>query len=91
MPVYTVIVHTVLTMKLYFSAESFFRISPQHQMSGDIFVCNDCGRAYTRKTNLMRHRRFECGKEPQFECKLCPYKAKQKSNLKIHYFCKHRI
>ncbi|XP_046659241.1 zinc finger X-chromosomal protein-like [Homalodisca vitripennis] len=37
----------------------------------------------------MRHQRLECGKEPQFSCRFCEYRAKQKSKLKYHLYCKH--
>ncbi|CAH1964246.1 unnamed protein product [Acanthoscelides obtectus] len=34
---------------------------------------------------MRRHERVECGgKEPTHPCLLCPYKAKQKGNLKVH-------
>lgn len=52
-------------------------------------VCPDCGKEYTLKHNLHRHIRLECNKEPQFSCKFCEYRAKQKSKLKYHLFCKH--
>lgn len=53
-----------------------------------LFVCG-CGRCYKYKNNLAQHQRLECGKPPQFPCKLCPYKAKQKSSLKSHFVNKH--
>ncbi|XP_054288239.1 longitudinals lacking protein, isoforms A/B/D/L-like [Macrosteles quadrilineatus] len=52
-------------------------------------MCPDCGKVYTLKHNLTRHQRLECNKEPQFSCHLCPYRAKQKSKLKYHLYCKH--
>ncbi|KAG8259380.1 hypothetical protein J6590_014850 [Homalodisca vitripennis] len=30
--------------------------------------CDVCGRSYKYKDNLTRHKRQECGKEPQFAC-----------------------
>ncbi|KAF6197372.1 hypothetical protein GE061_020256 [Apolygus lucorum] len=33
--------------------------------------------------------KFECGKEPQFKCTLCPHRAKLKSNLKAHFAIRH--
>lgn len=53
------------------------------------FVC-DCGKVYKRKSDMARHQREECGKEPQFMCRLCPYRAKRKSSLVKHNFCRHR-
>lgn len=34
--------------------------------------------------------RLECGKDPQFQCDYCPYKAYQKIALQKHTFCKHQ-
>ncbi|GLH07095.1 Adult enhancer factor 1 [Gryllus bimaculatus] len=48
------------------------------------FPCWACGRVYRRMSTLQRHVRYECGKEPQFACQWCPYRAKQKSNLATH-------
>lgn len=53
------------------------------------FVCEPCGRKYTYKQGLRQHQRYECGKEPQFQCPHCPYKAKQKSTLTAHIALKH--
>lgn len=54
------------------------------------FECRDCGKNYRHSNNLHRHRRFECGKEPQFMCPYCKYKAKLKDNLKKHVVYKHK-
>lgn len=51
--------------------------------------CEDCGRSYKYRDNLQRHKRQECGKEPQFACTLCPYRAKYRSTLRAHMVCKH--
>ncbi|KAF6197373.1 hypothetical protein GE061_020257 [Apolygus lucorum] len=48
-----------------------------------------CGKSYKYKEGLYRHEKFECGKEAQFQCPECPYRAKQKINLKTHLFFKH--
>ncbi|KAJ9596789.1 hypothetical protein L9F63_012170, partial [Diploptera punctata] len=57
-----------------------FRQSPQmgsrnldqHDSRGcGLYACNDCGKCYRWKRNLMSHKRFECGKEPQFQCHTC--------------------
>lgn len=56
-----------------------------------IFRCDACGRVYKHKSSWYQHRRYECGKNPQFFCHLCPYKAKQKQNLKTHMLFKHQL
>ncbi|KAG5875150.1 hypothetical protein JTB14_025583 [Gonioctena quinquepunctata] len=48
------------------------------------FVCGECGRTYKLKSSLRNHRKWECGKEPQFECPYCSYKAKQKMHMARH-------
>jgi uncharacterized Zn-finger protein len=54
------------------------------------FQCTQCGKAYMSKGNLTRHLKFECGKEPQFQCPHCPVRTKHKSSLLTHISCKHR-
>lgn len=53
------------------------------------YECSTCGKNYSYYSGLYNHKRFECGKEPQFHCPYCPYKAKMKTNLKTHILCKH--
>jgi len=56
----------------------------KNQPSNDQHQCTKCGKVYRWKKSLSLHLRVECGKEPQFQCPICPYKAKQKGNLKSH-------
>lgn len=49
-----------------------------------------CGRSYTYKADLVRHRRLECGIEPQFQCPHCDKKCKRKYHLMTHLVNKHR-
>ncbi|KAK3915509.1 Zinc finger protein 182 [Frankliniella fusca] len=53
------------------------------------FACPDCYKAYKYRKSLIRHLRYECNMEPQQLCKLCPYKAKLRSNLIRHVREKH--
>ncbi|XP_046995020.1 gastrula zinc finger protein XlCGF8.2DB-like isoform X4 [Schistocerca americana] len=55
------------------------------------FTCARCHNAYTRRHNLMRHIRFECGVEPQFECPVCHIKMKHKFSLIKHMKKHNRI
>ncbi|OXU25920.1 hypothetical protein TSAR_011825 [Trichomalopsis sarcophagae] len=48
------------------------------------FACQDCGRVYKLKSSLRNHRKWECGKEPQFQCPYCSYRAKQKMHVARH-------
>lgn len=53
------------------------------------YPCPTCGRKYTHLQSVAQHLRYECGKDPQFKCPQCDYKAKQKCNLKAHLARKH--
>lgn len=60
-----------------------------HQI-GSGFVCGECGRTYKLKSSLRNHQKWECGKEPRFNCSLCNYKAKQKMHMLRHMQRVHR-
>ncbi|KAJ9596796.1 hypothetical protein L9F63_012177, partial [Diploptera punctata] len=51
--------------------------------------CSKCGKWYSSNGNLMRHIKYECGKEPQFQCPHCPLRTRHKSSLLSHMYCKH--
>lgn len=53
------------------------------------YMCSVCNRCYKYKQGLVEHQRYECGKEPAFQCPFCPYKAKKRNNLKAHTIMKH--
>lgn len=53
------------------------------------YRCSNCGKLYRWKNTLLRHLRLECGKEPQFHCPYCPYRAKRKGNLQKHVMLRH--
>lgn len=55
----------------------------------DQFPCNQCGKVYRHKSSLTKHLKYECGKEAQFLCQLCPYRAKQRPNLTSHILLRH--
>lgn len=55
-----------------------------NDLSSDRFPCPTCGKVYLRSRSLWRHRNYECGKEPQFQCPYCNHQTKQKSSLKVH-------
>ncbi|XP_046396279.1 longitudinals lacking protein, isoforms F/I/K/T isoform X3 [Ischnura elegans] len=46
--------------------------------------CAVCGKAYQRKDSLQRHVRWECGKEPQFQCPYCPQRSKHRIHVVRH-------
>ncbi|KAK3915452.1 Longitudinals lacking protein, isoforms A/B/D/L [Frankliniella fusca] len=55
------------------------------------FDCPDCGRSYSHSSTLWSHRRYECGKEPQFQCPCCPHRSKLKKNLVKHIRSRHSV
>jgi uncharacterized Zn-finger protein len=62
---------------------------PRGRQSQKSVKCSQCGKGYSNNGNLMRHLKFECGKEPQFQCPICPLRTRHKSNLLSHIYCKH--
>ncbi|XP_020290053.1 longitudinals lacking protein-like isoform X9 [Pseudomyrmex gracilis] len=55
-----------------------------------LYGCTKCDSVYNRKTNLMRHMKFECGQPPRFKCPYCELVSKKTSNVRIHIRRKHR-
>ncbi|KAG8308274.1 hypothetical protein J6590_002363 [Homalodisca vitripennis] len=47
------------------------------------FACA-CGKSYRLKQLLVRHQRYECGREPMFQCPFCPRRLTHKHNLNRH-------
>ncbi|KAI5719748.1 hypothetical protein M8J76_014176 [Diaphorina citri] len=45
------------------------------------FACDVCGKEYQYYRNLYRHKKFECGQEPRYQCPQCPYRTKQKDGF----------
>lgn len=53
------------------------------------YICTTCGRTYSLQASLYNHKKFECGKTPNFICPYCPHRTKQKGNLKTHIKKRH--
>ncbi|KAL7295403.1 hypothetical protein TKK_0011285 [Trichogramma kaykai] len=54
------------------------------------YSCRVCGKAYKWYSGLYRHRTFECGKAPRFQCPYCDYVAKQRPHIYTHIKATHR-
>lgn len=93
----------ILTISLYFSLIHFLlssfsfcfllflvRISSSFPPFKDKrYKCDRCWKSYIYKDGLTRHKRYECGIEPQFRCPYCPHRAKHRGNLKKHIYSLH--
>ncbi|XP_022903209.2 longitudinals lacking protein, isoforms A/B/D/L isoform X5 [Onthophagus taurus] len=64
------------------------RVSTETSSPG--YDCSICGRIYKLKSSLRNHQKWECGKEPQFKCPFCVYKAKQKMHMARHMERMHK-
>ncbi|XP_063229152.1 zinc finger protein 771-like [Bacillus rossius redtenbacheri] len=53
------------------------------------FQCPNCRSAYSRRSNLSRHVRYECGQEGRFKCPLCPHRSARHNNLQRHIHARH--
>ncbi|OXU32152.1 hypothetical protein TSAR_012281 [Trichomalopsis sarcophagae] len=54
-------------------------------------VCPSCGKEYRWLQSLVRHKREECGKEPQHCCYICGQLIRHKWKLKRHLLEVHRV
>lgn len=74
---------TPFSMSL-FKVENLATLPLMTPVAGGAFSCDRCGNSYARPHSLNRHKRFECGVEPKFECPICHKKSKHKHNLVLH-------
>ncbi len=54
----------------------------EHSSSAPAYDCDQCGKAFRRKENLVQHRLIHDG--PRFRCPHCPKEFVQRSNLVRH-------
>ncbi|EFN68045.1 Longitudinals lacking protein, isoforms A/B/D/L, partial [Camponotus floridanus] len=52
--------------------------------SSKAFYCPNCPSGFTRKANLNRHVRYDCGQRPRFKCPYCEMRSKEVSNVYRH-------
>ncbi|GAB0096964.1 hypothetical protein DMENIID0001_125500 [Sergentomyia squamirostris] len=53
------------------------------------YSCPQCGTRFTLEKNMKRHYRYECGKEPMYQCPVCFVKFKRNNQLQNHIAKKH--
>ncbi|VEN38444.1 unnamed protein product, partial [Callosobruchus maculatus] len=69
----------------YYGGMVVERIQPkQDQQDGGRYHCDVCGRQYARIFTLTRHKKYECGKEPEFTCLICGSRHKHNFDLRKH-------
>jgi hypothetical protein len=70
---------------------SYFPVLNQQQLqTQEKFACPlGCGKVYSQNKNLQYHMKYECGKEPRFQCPYCPHRTKRKNNLMLHISSQH--
>ena len=51
--------------------------------------CMTCGRSYSRRQGLFNHVKWECGKEPTFQCPFCPQRCKRRAHQIRHIRRQH--
>ncbi|XP_023703638.1 longitudinals lacking protein, isoforms N/O/W/X/Y isoform X6 [Cryptotermes secundus] len=62
----------------------------QQQQPQEKFACPlGCGKVYSQNKNLQYHMKYECGKEPRFQCPYCSHRTKRKNNLMLHISSQH--
>lgn len=66
-----------------------YAINQQWSVDDRKFIC-PCGRTYKSKGSMTDHQRWECGKDPTFQCPYCEYCAKRKKHLRRHVVCVHK-
>lgn len=60
----------------------------------DPVTCPNCGRHYSgpmQRSNLNKHLRLECGKDPMFSCAICSRRFTRNENLKRHLRLVHMV
>lgn len=86
---------TDLTINPVTTSKSNMSMSPNKSLlspenGGEGHTCADCGRVYKLKSSLRNHQKWECMKEPQFQCPFCVYRAKQKMHIGRHMERMHK-
>lgn len=57
---------------------------------GVVYKCPNCIKVYKHSPSLSNHRKYECGKNPQFSCQFCPCQFHRKGNYLRHLTAKHK-
>ncbi|KAK9878061.1 hypothetical protein WA026_020690 [Henosepilachna vigintioctopunctata] len=63
-----------------------------HHVPEESFPCRLCGKVYRNPSSFYTHTKYVCGKLPTLQCSYgnCAYRAKRKSDLKVHIARRHK-
>nr|CAI5865333.1 unnamed protein product [Callosobruchus analis] len=80
------------SFKCYYCHKAFHRRSNcnDHMRLRKRFSCSSCPRSYKRKCDLVRHTRYECGKEKTFRCDYCDKAFHLKTNCRAHMLQRYK-
>ncbi|KAG8308241.1 hypothetical protein J6590_002326 [Homalodisca vitripennis] len=53
-----------------------------------VYTC-ECGKVYPHHATLWNHKRYNCGKAPEFICMFCDHVTHRKGNFKRHMLLRH--
>lgn len=56
-----------------------------------LHYCAACNKAYKRRTHLLRHTKYECGKAPSFHCEQCDYRCYRKDIFHQHLLTRKHL
>ena len=54
------------------------------------YFCPNCCSSFSKKANMLTHFRYECGKEPRFQCPYCGKRDRKSSNTYRHIRTYHK-
>lgn len=54
------------------------------------YFCPRCCSSFSKKANMLTHFRYECGKEPRFQCPYCGKRDRKSSNTYRHIRTYHQ-
>nr|CAH7762022.1 unnamed protein product [Callosobruchus chinensis] len=74
-----------------YSLESSLARHLRHECGTKRYFCNECKRSYKHKRHIASHIRYECRKEPTFQCTVCTRKFYQRYTLYAHLRQIHMI
>ncbi|KAK3915448.1 Longitudinals lacking protein, isoforms A/B/D/L [Frankliniella fusca] len=78
--------------RLHYKPQQAVYVQSQSQGQGQsTFPCMQCGKVYLHLPSLWNHKAYQCGKEPQFPCRVCNRRFKFKAHCKRHLLKQHGL